>query len=114
MPDYGNLFAGLPSSSAQERFDDLLSLPGVRIERIVSTGQATAAGEWYDQEQDEWVVLLRGRAGLRFEDETAEHELAPGAWLFIKAHRRHRVMWTAAGETTVWLAIHMNANNAAR
>lgn len=107
--DSGNLFRDLPTALAEERFDELLARPGIRIERIVSCGQATPAGTWYDQEQDEWVVLLRGRAGLRFEDEAADRTLGPADWLFIVAHRRHRVSWTAADETCVWLAVHFDA-----
>jgi len=91
---------------SEERFDALLERPGLRIERIVSTGQSTAPGCWYDQTEAEWVVLLTGAAGLRFADEAEPRTLAPGDWLHIASHRRHRVEWTAAGETTVWLAVH--------
>lgn len=111
--DSGNLFQALPSSLAGERVDELLSLPGLRVERIISTGQATPEGQWYDSDNDEWVVLLRGAAGLRFEDEVLERSLAPGDWLLIRARRRHRVTWTAADQPTVWLAVHGDANNEA-
>ena len=80
---------------------------GARVERIVSTGQATPPGEWYDQDGDEWVVLLSGAAGLLFEGEAAARPLEPGDWVLIPAHARHRVEWTAADEPTVWLAVHM-------
>ncbi|MBI2309206.1 MAG: cupin [Rhodocyclales bacterium] len=102
-----NLYAGLPSHpEAGERLDALLARPGLRIERIVSTGQASPPGFWYDQNEAEWVLLLQGAAGLRFADEPAAQALRPGDWLYIAAHRRHRVEWTAAGEATVWLAVH--------
>lgn len=77
----------------------------LRIERIVSTGQASPPGFWYDQEEHEWVLLLAGRAGLRFEDEDEERELVPGDPVLIPAHARHRVEWTADDEPTIWLAI---------
>lgn len=77
-----------------------------RLERIVSVGHATPPGEWYDQDTNEWVVVLRGAAILRFEDEPAPRRLAPGDWLDIPAHRRHRVEWTEPGEPTIWLALH--------
>ena len=77
----------------------------VRIERIVSTGQSSAPGFWYDQDEVEWVLLLSGAAGLRFEDEDDTRELRPGDHAFIEAHRRHRVEWTTDGVSTVWLAV---------
>jgi cupin 2 domain-containing protein len=102
-----SLFGDLPvAASSQEQFTELLSRPGLRIEKIVSTGQASPAGFWYDQPQAEWVVLLRGRARLRFEDEAHSRALVPGDFVDIAPHRRHRVEWTAADEPTVWLAVH--------
>lgn len=102
-----NLYAGLPAHpEAAERFDALLARPGLRIERIVSTGQASPPDFWYDQAEAEWVVLLQGAAGLRFVDEAAGRALRPGDWLYVAPHRRHRVEWTAANEVTVWLAVH--------
>ncbi|MFJ2992959.1 cupin domain-containing protein [Pandoraea sp. NPDC087047] len=105
-----NLFAGLPSHpypAAAEQFDTLVARPGMRVERIVSTGQASPAGFWYDQPQHEWVVLLTGSAGLVFADAPGQTlVLRPGDAVTIAAGRQHRVEWTAQGETTVWLAIH--------
>lgn len=106
----GNLYAGLPAGvpehGGEELFTELLARPGVRIERIVSTGQASPPGFWYDQPQTEWVVLLQGAARLWFEDEGAPRELRPGDYLEIATHRRHRVEWTDPQATTVWLAVH--------
>lgn len=105
-----NLFAGLPARVdplATEQFDTLVARPGMRVERIVSTGQASPAGFWYDQPQHEWVVVLTGSAGLAFADAPGQTlVLRPGDTVTIDAGRRHRVEWTAQGETTVWLAIH--------
>ncbi|MDP2823671.1 MAG: cupin domain-containing protein [Sulfuritalea sp.] len=102
-----NLFADLPESpQAAERFDTLLARPGLRIERIVSTGQASPPGFWYQQKDAEWVVLLSGTALLRFEDETEARCLTTGDWLYISPRRRHRVDWTTAETPTVWLAVH--------
>ena len=81
-----------------------------RLERIVSAGQATPPGEWYDQDTHEWVALLTGGAGLRFEDEAEPRVLAPGDYLLIPAHRRHRVEWTDPEPPTVWLALHYSEN----
>jgi cupin 2 domain-containing protein len=76
------------------------------LERIVSTGQATPEGRWYDQERNEWVAVLSGSAGLLFEGEAGIRVLRPGDHVLIPAHRRHRVAWTDPQQQTVWLAIH--------
>lgn len=106
----GNVFADLPKCSVGtqlgEQFVQLLQRPGLRIERIVSTGQASPAGFWYDQDEDEWILLLAGEAGLRFADESTPRHLRAGDFLNIAAHRRHRVEWTASGQVTIWLAVH--------
>jgi cupin 2 domain-containing protein len=101
-----NLFATLPLPAREEAFDELLCGGSFRLERIVSSGQATPEGQWYDQESAEWVLLLCGSARLRFEDEALPRELRPGDYLNIPKHRRHRVEWTDPRQPTVWLALH--------
>ena len=102
-----SIFADLPrSTAADEQISELLSRRGVRIERIVSTGQCSPPGFWYDQPDGEWVLLLRGAARLRFADETEARDLRPGDFVDIAAHHRHRVDWTDPDLPTVWLAIH--------
>jgi cupin 2 domain-containing protein len=105
-PPSSNLFSGLAAALDGERFDVLVETSGCRLERIVSTGQATPPGEWLDQDRDEWVVVLRGSAALRFEDEREPRLMQPGDHVRIAANRRHRVEWTDAREPTVWLALH--------
>lgn len=102
----GNIRAGLPDASREEAFEDVVRrrTPGARIERIVSNGQASPDGFWYDQEWDEWVLILDGGAVVRLADPAEEARLEPGDWLFIPARRRHRVQSTRAG--TLWLAVH--------
>jgi len=102
----GNLLSPLAPSPADEVFEELLRGSGFRLERIVSTGQATPEGQWYDQDADEWVLVLSGSAGLRFEGEEHPRELRPGDYVDIPAHQRHRVEWTDPHEPTVWLALH--------
>ena len=104
----GTLFGLGAARREREVVDVLLDRPGARIERIVSTGQTTPAGQWYDQSGDEWVALLAGRAKLRFDD-GAFVELSPGDWLLIPAHARHRVEATSADPPCVWLAVHLPA-----
>ena len=101
-----NLHDALPPPSASEEFTQLLARPGLKIERIVSTGQVSPPGFWYDQAQCEWVLLLQGQAQLRFEDEAAPRTLGPGDYLEIAPHRRHRVEFTQAQPPTIWLAVH--------
>ena len=113
-----NICADLPRSTAEfeqlsEQFLELLGRPGLRIERIVSSGQCSPPGFWYDQPDGEWVLLLAGAARLRFADEAEARELAPGDFLDIAPHRRHRVEWTLPGQPTIWLAIHYAAASAA-
>ena len=102
-----NLFGNIPPHIDGEFFETLVSSQDVRVERIVSKGHASPARGWYDQEKNEFVVLLAGAARLEFDDGRVE-QLAPGDWLDIAAHRRHRVAWTEAGIETVWLAVHYN------
>jgi cupin 2 domain-containing protein len=104
-----NLFEDLPARLPAEQIDVLLSAPGVRVERIVSTGHVTPPGEWLDQDTDEWVVVLRGRARLRVEGETVGVDLRPGHHVILRAHVRHRVEWTDDLGPTVWLAVHYRA-----
>jgi cupin 2 domain-containing protein len=102
----GNLFADVARKLAHEQIVELLSAPNVRIERIVSTGHASALDGWYDQERAEWVLLLAGSAGLIFEGEAEPLVLEPGSYVQVDAHVRHRVAWTDPSAPTVWLAIH--------
>ena len=93
-----------PTLPSEEQVDVLVEEGGLRIERIVSTGQASPPGFWYDQDEHEWVLLLAGRAGLLFEGEASPRLLEAGDQVLIPAHVRHRVEWTAKDEHTIWLA----------
>ena len=104
--DMNKLFNNLPADNSQEIIESLLEAKNFLLERIVSYGQATPPDQWLDQDQDEWVILLKGNAGIQFQDESKSRELRPGDYFLISAHRRHRVEWTAPGESTVWLSIH--------
>lgn len=109
MESEGNLFEAIPVGARQEVIDTLASTASVRVERIVSNGQATPAGQWYDQ-QDEFVLLVSGAAAVAFQGETGEHALTPGQWLWIPARRRHRVTWTSEVPPAVWLAVFAAAD----
>ena len=101
-----NILGELPDARGKEIFETIVEREGVRIERIVSHGQATPEGEWYDQEWDEWVLVLAGQAGLLIEGEAEPRLLGPGDYIDLPARCRHRVVWTAPDEPTVWLAVH--------
>ncbi|WP_309401071.1 cupin domain-containing protein [Cerasicoccus maritimus] len=103
-----NLLADLPTSLSEELMEDLVCADGVRIERIVSTGQCSAPDDWYDQDENEWVLLLAGAARLEIEWEGGQRrmvDLQSGDHCYLPAHRRHRVEWTNSEEVTVWLAV---------
>ena len=101
-----NIFTDIADQLQEEQFETILSTGFFKLERIVSMGHATPEGQWYDQNKDEWVLLLKGRAGLRLENCTSEIVMEPGDHLHLPAHLKHRVEWTDAETETVWLAIH--------
>lgn len=106
-----SLFADLPRSTAEnEQFSTLLTRPGLRIERIVSSGQCSPPDFWYDQDEGEWVAVLQGEAKLRFADEAEARHLLAGDFVDIAPHRRHRVDWTPPDQLTIWLAVFYPAD----
>ena len=93
--------------SQDEHFETLLINGDLRIERIVTLVPYTEPGDWYDQESDEWVILLKGNARIEFEAGDIT-ELVAGDYVYIPAHKAHRVTWSTPGETCIWLAVHSN------
>jgi cupin 2 domain-containing protein len=98
-----NLLSNLPKNLPEELTTVLLKGDQVRIERIISTGHKSPEGYWYDQSENEWVMVLTGAAKLAFEDRVVD--MLPGDSINIPAHRKHRVEWTSPNEPTVWLAV---------
>ena len=98
-----NLLQDVPPE-AEESIEVLARAPGFRIERIVSHGHRSPDGFWYDQDEDEWVLLVAGAAEIAFRD-GRRARMAPGDWLALPAHERHRVEWTDAAQPTIWLAV---------
>jgi cupin 2 domain-containing protein len=98
-----NVYDELPQFLPEEIVSILVRAGNLRIERIISHGHSSPDGFWYDQEQHEWVVVLKGAAKLRFEDETIE--LRSGDFVNIPAHKKHRLEWTTPDEPTIWLAV---------
>ncbi len=101
-----NLFSEIPSTLQGEFFQTLAESGSVRIERIVSDGHASPPGEWYDQNRDEWVMLVSGEATLRFESNADLVTMLPGDHVMIPAGCRHRVERTDMTQKTVWLAVY--------
>ena len=100
-----NLYAPAGGDPAEEFVEVLAGRGRTRVERIVSRGQASPEGFWYDQDEDEFVAVLSGAARLRFQDPDEVVAMGPGDHLTIPAHRRHRVDWTEPDASTVWLAV---------
>lgn len=100
----GNIHDAIPLDLAEESFEELVRSPGVRIERIVSKGHSSPENGWYDQDEHEWVMVLKGGAVLAFDDGST-CRLTTGDYVNIPAHCRHRVAWTDPEQITLWLAV---------
>lgn len=105
MIEVANIFK-LPELVGDTEFAELLAEGDAMIERIISTGQTTPDKEWYDQENDEWVILLDGEARLLFDGAEGEVTMHKGDYMLIKAHKKHRVTFTSKHPPCIWLAIH--------
>jgi cupin 2 domain-containing protein len=106
-----NLFTDIQKDLSGELIETLLQTSSFRIERIVSKGHCSPKGFWYDQDDNEWVILLKGRAMLRFEKDDESITLNTGDYIHIDKHLRHRIEWTDTEQETIWLAIHYQASN---
>jgi len=102
----GSLFEGIPTELPEELFETICSSTVVKIERIISKGHASPEGFWYDQDLNEFVLIVQGNAGLRIEGEKEIVILNPGDYVKIGAHVKHRVEWTDSSCETIWLAVH--------
>ena len=80
-----NLFMDIPAEVPNEICTQLVRADAVRIERIVTRGQASPPGFWYDQETNEWVLLVKGNAVLRV-DNGREVALVPGDHVLIMSN----------------------------
>jgi cupin 2 domain-containing protein len=99
-----NIFDSLPNDLSLEIFEDIVRSSAVRIERIVSKGHTSPDTGWYDQDENEWVMVVAGKASIAFEDGTTS-DLSSGDYITIPAHVKHKVAWTDPNEITVWLAV---------
>ncbi len=100
-----NIFDKIPQELKFEVFESLVDTANIKIERIISKGQKSPKDGWYDQDKNEWVMVLRGEAVLLFEDKSSVR-LKDGDYLNIEAHKKHRVDWTDPNRETIWLAVY--------
>jgi cupin 2 domain-containing protein len=100
-----NIFENIPNDISKEVTKKIFESKKIRIEKIISKGHSSPKGFWYDQEENEWVILLKGKAKLLFENETESVLLSEGDFVNIPSHTKHRVEWTEASAVTIWLAI---------
>ena len=100
-----NILDNIPSKIPAEIVENLLEHKNIRIERIISKGQFSRPGFWYNQNENEWVILLKGKAKLLFKDKKNGVKLDVGDYINIPSHLKHRVEWTNPDEETIWLAI---------
>jgi len=104
MNELSNIFKNLPKNSDTEEIIEIFEKnDNISIERIISTGQHSPENFWYEQNENEFVLLLKGEAELEFEDKTIN--MLPGDYLLIPALQRHRVKTTSKNEQTIWLAV---------
>ncbi len=102
-----NVFKQIPADLTEELFENILGNESFRLERIISKGHATPKDQWYDQKDDEWILLLQGSAGLRIEKQEII-TLRQGDYILLPAGLKHRVEWTDHESETIWLALHFS------
>ena len=100
-----NLFADIPKNLPDELTEIIATNDHIRVERIVSRGHSSPSDFWYDQDENEFVLVVAGEAQLRFENKKELVGMDPGDYCIIPAHERHRVEWTSPDEDTIWLAV---------
>lgn len=101
-----NLLENIPTDLPEELIEVLAVSDNVRIEWVVSRGHTSPEDFWYDQDQNEFVLLLKGKAKLKFSDPDKMIMLEEGDSLIIPAHQRHRVSWTKPETETIWLVVY--------
>jgi cupin 2 domain-containing protein len=107
-PVNSNISKNIPDQLPEELIECIFKRDNIQIERIISKGHITPAEQWYDQDGDEWVMLIQGQAIILYEKDHQTFHLNAGDYLLIPAHTRHRVEWTTPGLHTIWLAVHLH------
>ncbi|CAK2003885.1 MULTISPECIES: cupin domain-containing protein [Vibrio] len=99
-----NIYADIPSSLPNEMFNALISNENIRIERILSHGHSSPEEGWYNQDENEWVMVLEGQGVIEFEDGRVV-TLSKGDYINIAAREKHKVIGTVENVVTIWLAV---------
>ncbi|ESP94333.1 cupin domain-containing protein [Pseudoalteromonas luteoviolacea] len=99
-----SVFRDIPRDLSDEFFEVIASSDDVKIERIISRGHTSPQTGWYDQAQNEWVIVLQGEGQLTFSDGRVV-TLVVGEHINIPAHCKHKVSWTKPDTDTIWLAV---------
>tara|TARA_R110002074_G_scaffold251414_2_gene422945 strand:+ start:232 stop:552 length:321 start_codon:yes stop_codon:yes gene_type:complete len=99
-----NILSNIPNDIPEEIVENLAATNSIRIEKVISKGQSSPDDTWYDQHENEWILVVKGAGALVFENGD-EVSLTSGDYLNIPAHKRHRVSWTDPEEETIWLAV---------
>lgn len=105
MNELKNIFENIPNKFGTEFLEEVLSTKDFKLERIVSEGDSSPENFWYDQDKNEFVLLLSGSAKICF-DNGRILELKPGDYFVIEAHQKHRVDSTDPNQKTFWLTLH--------
>lgn len=105
-----NIFNDLKVKAGSEKIKILFENQSIKIERIVSNNSSSPKEFWYDQAQDEWVVIIQGEGVLEFAEKKTKLTLKKGDYYHIPAHLKHRVYETSSEEPTIWLAIHFDTH----
>lgn len=103
--NFSNFLSLVPEQVDEEIFQDIVKTGNVTIERIISHGHSSPETGWYDQEKNEWVMVVEGEAIIEFENEQ-QIRLNQNDFLLIEPHQKHRVKWTTPDRKTIWLAVH--------
>jgi len=103
-----NIFSNIPTRLTEELVETLAASGNCRVERILSLGHTSPQDFWYDQSEDEWILLVTGGATLELQDPDTEITLIPGDTLFLPAGRKHRVSWTDPDCVSTWIAVFIS------
>ncbi len=105
MNQLNNILKNIPKNLADELVDILAEGKNFRLERVVSKGHTSPKGFWYDQVENEFILLLKGEAEVLFKDDAKPIRLSEGDYINIPAHKKHRVEWTDPEIETIWLVL---------
>ena len=122
-----NIYDKIPESITEEIIEIMYQNPHCKVERIISNGQITTENEWYDQDQEEWIILVQGEATIlieKLQEESSDKcnilncnikeescdkvHMVKGDTLLIKSHQKHRVIYTSQNPLCIWLCVFVD------